>query len=101
MKKTLNIISMIALAGYANLGAGAEMEQGVEQVNSTLYKVTAKGVKATPMDMETLLNNAKAKAKAFCSKNKRVVEIDSIARLDADMGRPPSATLHFWCNKPN
>jgi hypothetical protein len=101
MKTILNIISMVALVGYANLSAGAEMEQGIEQVNSSLYKVTAKGAKATPMDMETLLNNAKSKAKAFCAKNKRVVEIDSIARLDADMGRPASATLLFWCNKPN
>jgi hypothetical protein len=101
MKKTLIIFSMLTLAAYASLGSGASTEHGVAQVNSTLYKVTAAGEKAVPMDMDVLLNNARSKAKAFCAKSKRLPEIDTITRLEADMGRPASVTLLFWCNKSN
>jgi hypothetical protein len=101
MKRTLIIFSLMALASYSNLSGSTAMEQGVEQVNSSMYKVTAAGAKATPEDMEKLTNTATSKAKAFCAKNKRMVEINTITRLEADMGRPASSTLLFWCNKPN
>ena len=99
MKKSLIIIPMMALAGCSGLGAGTSMGHGVTQYNSYLYEAVATRSTGAPTDLEDARQQVYAEAKAFCDKQNRVVETDSLARFEEDAGRPASATLHFRCVK--
>lgn len=88
---------MMMLAGCSSLGGGTAVEQGVVPVNSYMYKVSAIRSKDAATDLEEATQYVKSAAYAFCAKQDRVVEIDTLARLDADMGRPASAFLRFRC----
>ena len=98
MKKTLIIFSMLALAGCSNLGAGTS-GHGVTKFNSYLYEVVATRSTGATTDLEDAKQQVYSEAKAFCDKQSRVVETDSLARFEEDVGRPASATLHFRCVK--
>jgi hypothetical protein len=98
MMKSLIIFSMMALAGCSNLGAGTS-SHGVVQLNSYLYEVAATRSNGSPTDLEDARQQVYSQAQAFCAKQGRVAETDSLARFEEDAGRPASATLRFRCVK--
>ena len=100
MKKTLIILPMMALAGCSSPGAGTVKERGVVQVNSYLYEVASTSSRDAPADLEDAKQQVYSEARAFCAKQGRVAETDSLARFEEDVGRPASATLRFRCVKP-
>ena len=77
------------------------MEHGVLQVNSYIFEVAATRSKGASTDLEDATQQDYSEAKAFCAKQDRVVETDSLARFEEDIGRPASATLRFRCVKPD
>jgi hypothetical protein len=101
MQKLLIIFSMMALAGCSSTGVETVMEHGVVQVNSYIYKVSATRSKGASTDLEDATQQDYSEAKAFCAKQDRVVETDSLARFEEDIARPASATLRFRCVKPD
>jgi hypothetical protein len=101
MPNKLIIFSMMALAGCSSTGAGTFMEHGVVQINSYIYKDSAIRSNGAPNDLEDATQQVYSEARAFCAKQDRVVETDSLARFAEDIGRPASATLHFRCVKPD
>jgi len=100
MKKTLIIFPMMALAGCSSPGAGTVKERGVVQVNSYLYEVASTRSRDASTDLEDARQQVYSEANAFCAKQDRVAETDSLARFEEDAGRPASATLRFRCVKP-
>jgi hypothetical protein len=106
MQKSLIIFSMMVLAGCSSPGGethGGEtvMEHGVVQVNSYIYKVSATRSNGASTDLEDARQQVYSEASAFCAKQDRVVETDSLARFEEDVTRPASATLRFRCVKPD
>jgi hypothetical protein len=96
MKKILIIFSMTALAGCASTGVATVKEHGVVAINSYLYEVAATRMNGAS-DLEDVRQEVYTAANAFCAKQARVVETDSLTRLQEDLGRPASATLRFRC----
>jgi hypothetical protein len=101
MQKTLIIFSMMALAGCSSTGTGTFMDHGVVKVNSYIYEVAATRSKGASTDLEDARQQVYSEANAFCAKQHQVVETDSLARFEEDIGRPASATLRFRCIKPD
>jgi len=101
MQKTLIIFSMMSLAGCSSPGGETVKEHGVVQVNSYMYEVAATRSKGVFTDLEDATLQVYSEAKAFCAKQERVVETDSLARFEEDIGRPASAALRFRCVKPD
>jgi len=100
MQKILIIFSMMVLAGCSSTGGATVKEHGVVAINSYLYEVAATRSNGAS-DLEDVRQQVYTAAKAFCAKQARVVETDSLTRLQEDMGRPASATLHFRCVEPD
>ena len=92
MQKIPVAIFVILLAGCA--------DPGVERVNSYLYQVAATRSNADSTGMEEATRLVYAEARTYCAKQERIVETDTLARFDQDLGRPGSATLRFRCVKP-
>jgi hypothetical protein len=101
MKKSPIIFSMMALAGCSSTGTGTFMDHGVVKVNSYLYEVAATRSKGASTDLEDARQQVYSEANAFCAKQHQVVETDSLARFEEDIGRPASATLRFRCIEPD
>ena len=99
MQKILIIFFMVALAGCSSAGLGSFNGHGVVQVNSYIYEVAATRSKGAQTDLEEAKQQVYLEANAFCRKQDRAVETDSLARLEGDTGRPASATLRFRCVK--
>lgn len=96
MQKIPIIFSMMVLAGCASTGAATVKEHGVVAVNSYLYEVAATRSNGAS-DLEDVRQEVYTAARAFCAKQARIVETDSLTRLQEDLGRPASATLRFRC----
>jgi hypothetical protein len=96
MQKILITFSMMVLAGCSSTGGPTIKEHGVVAINSYLYEVAATRSNGAS-DLEDVRNEVYTAAKAFCAKQARVVETDSLTRLQEDLGRPASATLRFRC----
>jgi len=96
MQKILIIFSMMVMAGCSSTGVETVKEHGVVAINSYLYEVAATRANGAA-DLEDVRQQVYTAARAFCAKQARVVETDSLTRLQEDLGRPASATLRFRC----
>lgn len=92
MRKISIIYFLVAMAGCSS--------SDVQQVNSYMYQVASIRSNSDSTGMEEATRQVYSRAEAFCAKSERVVETDSLARFDQDMGRPGSATLRFRCINP-